>query len=393
MEPLSRRQFLATSAGAALAVGCEGLLSVAWGATAERRAAAAGEGELLRLLPFLGEGSVRTGEATGSGLGGRLYHDLGTMEAGKLLTPAGRFFVRTRRPEYLEGPGSLVLAVRPPGVSPFEMHRRELEALARPMGVHLLECIENGRENGFGLVSAGEWTGVPLAALFERTGTPADVPWLLLVEGFDRHAGSSPGSGPGANWIFSPADLEATGAFLATGLSGAPLADDHGFPLRLVVPGRYGCAWIKWVTNVIFLQEDALPTPHMAEFARRTGQKGRPKLARQYQPAALEHAALPVRVEERRVEGGRVFRVVGLLWGGSRPAQGLSIRFRPEDPWVPVEGFGGQESTATWTLWSHPWRPPGPGRYAIDLKVEPAALPARRLAAGHYRRMVEVTEG
>jgi DMSO/TMAO reductase YedYZ molybdopterin-dependent catalytic subunit len=389
---LTRRTFLAGSAafGAAVAGMRPWARAAALAAEGEGQATSA-PGEVLGTLPFLGEGEVAFGVLTGRGLGGRRHLDLSDLDPDHLITPADRFMVRTRRPEYLEGAGPH-LAVRSLSTSPIELSAAELAALAEPMGVHLLECTDNGRDNGFGLASAADWTGVSLARLFERTGRPAEVPWLLLVEGFDRHAGDPAGSVAGASWVFSPDDLARSKAFLATGMNGAPLGPDHGHPLRLVVPGWYGCAWIKWVTNLVFVPEDALPTAQMREFAVRLGQPRRAKRARDFGPATVEHAALPVRVEKLRVEGALAYRVVGLLWGGAEPAEGLAIRFRAEEPWVPVEGFTGQPGPATWCLWSHTWRPAAAGRYAIELKVEPSHLPARRLAAGHYRRTVEALE-
>ena len=61
-------------------------------------------------------------------------------------------------------------------------------------------------------------------------------------------------------------------AFLATGMNGAPLGPDHGFPLRLVVPGWYGCTAIKWVNEIALLDDTAPATDQMREYAGRTHQ-------------------------------------------------------------------------------------------------------------------------
>src|SRR6185436_10905211 len=131
----------------------------------------------------------------------------------------------------------------------------------------------------------------------------------VLVSGFDDHSQPSTHSTAGASWIFTLAELAETGAFLATRMNGEPLPRDHGFPLRLVVPGWYGCTCIKWVDAISFVDDDALATSQMQEFASRTMQNGMPALARDYLPAEIDQAAMPVRVEEWNVGGRLAYRV------------------------------------------------------------------------------------
>ncbi len=91
----------------------------------------------------------------------------------------------------------------------------------------------------------------------------------VLVSGFDDHSQPSRSSVAGASWIFTFEQLEAAGAFLATEMNGKPLSPDHGFPVRLVVPRWYGCACIKWVNEILLVDEEAPVTSQMREFAGR----------------------------------------------------------------------------------------------------------------------------
>src|ERR1700674_2708645 len=104
----------------------------------------------------------------------------------------------------------------------------------------------------------------------------------------------------------------------------------------------------------------------MQEFAVRMHQQGSPKLARDYQPATIDLAALPVRIEKWRVAGKIKYRVLGILWGGREPARRLEIRFNPEENYVPVDSLN-QSKNDPWTIWSHAWRPAAPGSYLIRL--------------------------
>jgi DMSO/TMAO reductase YedYZ molybdopterin-dependent catalytic subunit len=95
----------------------------------------------------------------------------------------------------------------------------------------------------------------------------------VLVAGFDDHSQPSQASVAGASWIFTFEQLTRAGAFLATHMNGAPLALDHGAPVRLFVPGWYGCACIKWVNEIRLVGENEPATSQMQEFAARPTRK------------------------------------------------------------------------------------------------------------------------
>src|SRR6185369_9127809 len=125
----------------------------------------------------------------------------------------------------------------------------------------------------------------------------------VLVSDFDEYAApyDPAHSTPGASWIFSFEQLAT--AFLATRMNGEALPEDHGAPVRLFVPGWYGCACIKWVNAIALVDDTAEATSQMQEYASRTGQTGVPALAKDYLPGVIDQAAMPVRVEQWRVEG------------------------------------------------------------------------------------------
>ena len=212
----------------------------------------------------------------------------------------------------------------------------------------------------------------------------------VLVDGFDRYVTTSASSTAGASWVFTLEELKSAQAFLATEMNGKPLTPDHGAPVRLVVPGWYGCTCIKWVERITLVDDAIEATSQMQEFASRTAQNGTPRLAREYKPARIEQAAMPVRVEKWRVGDNVKYRVVGVAWGGSRPA-GLQIRFNPDEDYVAVDNFSASKNDP-WTMWTHAWSPKAPGAYSIRLAVKDGSIPARRLESGYYVRTVEITE-
>src|SRR4029453_17551387 len=125
----------------------------------------------------------------------------------------------------------------------------------------------------------------------------------------------------GGSWIFALDELRE--AFLATGMNGVPLPADHGAPVRLVVPGWYGCVCIKWVNAIEFVDDRVPPTGQMIEFAARTHQRGVPSRAIDFHAAAIDQAAFPVRVEHWSTGSRSAYRVIGILWGGEKPSNAL----------------------------------------------------------------------
>jgi DMSO/TMAO reductase YedYZ molybdopterin-dependent catalytic subunit len=348
-------------------------------------------GKQVGTVDFLNEPPVPLEIPQGSELDGRLYTDLSALEASDAaVTPSEKFYIRTRASELL--PDSASWQVKLGGLveRPVSLAIESLKKTAMPMGAHLMECAGNVRQARFGLLSVGNWAGIRVPEIFDRAKAKPTAS-RVLVSGFDRYAHESRTSVPGASWIFTREQLEKAGAFLATELNGQPLMKDHGAPVRLVVPGWYGCTCIKWVDEITFVGENAEATSQMREYAARTEQKGVPELAKDFQPAIIEQAAMPVRIEKWSVAGKIRYRVVGIAWGGTQPVKVLQIRFNPEEDYVPVDNFQ-QTKNDPWTLWTHEWSPKVPGTYAIRLSVKEPAVQARRLDSGYYVRSVEITE-
>jgi DMSO/TMAO reductase YedYZ molybdopterin-dependent catalytic subunit len=379
-------------------------LSAALLAPALSRLQPVAAGRLVRTVPFGVPGAPATplNRLLGAGLDARLFTDLSTLSADRPVTPAEHFFVRTAVPATLPPLDGWRIDIGGRVERPAALDRAALEKLSRPAGRYLIECAGNADPDNYGLMSVADWEGAPLAAVLDSVRA-VDRAHRVLISGFDLEntpQQTSRTSLPGASWIFSRDDLGR--ALLATRMNGAPLPPDHGAPVRLVVPGWYGCACIKWVNRIDLVADDAPPTTQMWEYANRTHQpaevraaggavrSGPPGLARDYTPAVIDTAAVPVRVEQWSVGGRIEYRVVGIVWGGEKPTSALAIRFRASAPWMPVEHCPMPASTLSWSLWTHTWRPEEPGRYQIVLKVTDPSIRTRRLDLFYYVRDVTI---
>ena len=346
-------------------------------------------GELVRTLRFEDENHVIYDERWQQGWNGGLNADLSALTPENLLMPNERFFIRTTAPDDLDLAGPWSIRVRGLVDADMNLTTEDLTPFVRPQGSFVLECSGN-RGSGFGLMSAASWDGILINDLLKMLSPTTDAT-RLLVSGFDEPAVSSTPGTRGASWIFSFNQLVDAGAFLATRMNGEALPPDHGAPVRLYVPGWYGCTAIKWVDELRLVSEDEPATAQMREFASRTHQRGVPDLARDYRAALADQAAMPVRIEEWRVGVATRYRVVGILWGGQKVFDQLTLRFNPGETFVPVQVSPAMQHNQPWTLWSHVWNPPGPGRYRMRARIDDWSIPTRRLDRGWYDRVVEIS--
>ncbi len=328
----------------------------------------------------------------GPGLDARLVTNLSLLEPNRLITPNDLAYIRTEIPAAAaahQGPWTIATSglLAKDGTLALD----DLMRSSKAMGPHLFECAGNGNPSNFGLMSVAEWEGIPLTEVVARLKPSKDAAGVL-VSGFDHLGQLSQRSIVGASWVFPLASLDRLGAFLAVRMNGEPVPADHGKPIRLVVPGWYGCSWIKWVNEIRLVGSDEPATTQMVEFAGRTHQTEPHKFARDYAPADIQTAATPVRVEKRRIPSGLEYRIVGIVWGGTRPVDRLAIRFTKDDEFTPFTICPTPKTHTMWSLWEYRWRPTAPGTYDIALKVPDASVPQRRLETGYYLRQVRIDE-
>lgn len=330
------------------------------------------------------------GEVIGSELDGRLFTDLSDLTPENSVTPTGEFFIRTRSSQLMDASTPWNIQVMGLVEKPMTVSAEALTERARPMGLHIMECSGNTRSAHFGMMSVAAWDGVPLQQILE-TAKPQRAGVRVLVSGFDRYQEESITSEPGASWIFKPDELFSSKAFLTTKMNGQPLRADHGAPVRLIVPGWYGCVCVKWVNQIEFVSDEAPATSQMREYAGRTMQTGVPSLARDYRPASVDIAAMPTRVEKWLVSGKIRYNVMGLQWGSSAPSQAIEIGFDSGERFVPVKNISPSPGS-NWGFWSYAWSPPRAGKFTIRLRLKTATINARRLNSGYYDRSVDIAE-
>jgi DMSO/TMAO reductase YedYZ molybdopterin-dependent catalytic subunit len=347
-------------------------------------------GELLGTLGWPLEDNPPMETKLGTGWDGRLYTDLEKVSADSLVIPVEAFYIRTHAPPTLDQSGNWNIAVDGL-VDADSLTMADLEPFIEPMGHVLMECSGNGDFSHFGLLSSCEWQGAKIQNILNLLNVDPSAT-RVLVSGFDNQTVQSTHSTPGAAWVFTFEQLISAGAFLATHMNGEPLTPDHGAPVRLMVPNWYGCSCIKWVDEIQFVDEDEPATTQMMEFAGRTHQSAIHGLARDYKPATMDQAAMPIRIEKWRVDGKITYKVVGIMWGGYETTEALEIQFGIGMPFVAVDVCPTQIVNTTWTVWSHQWTPNDIGQTAIRCRIADNSIPTIRLNSGFYQRVTMVDE-
>jgi hypothetical protein len=126
----------------------------------------------------------------------------------------------------------------------------------------------------------------------------------------------------------------------------------------------------------------------MREFASRTHQSGTPELARDYLPAEIDLAAMPVRIES----GSCPARFATGSWAYSGAARRAPINSKFASAKTLAAHMHDERLPNALGALGAPWRPPATGVYAITLRAADPSIRTRRLDTGYYLREVEIDE-
>jgi DMSO/TMAO reductase YedYZ molybdopterin-dependent catalytic subunit len=293
------------------------------------------------------------------------------------ITPAGRHYVRTHFP-IPTGPRSIVFD----GVSTASaaISLEEIRALpARPMVV-TLECAGNGRrfldpkvpgeQWGLGAVGTATWTGARLRDVLARVAIPAGTVELLF-RGADDGVPKDLGRRIGYERSLPIEVALSEDVLVAYLMEGEPIPSEHGGPLRLIVPGWYGMASVKWLERI---------TPLDVPF---TGFFQMERYVIDGQP--LRHVA-PRAVLVYPPDGAvvkRALSLIGFAWSGAAPVARVELRRNGDEDWVamPTTFLERSESPYGWAKFtSHNLLLPGLAEeYSLLIRAVDAAGNAQPL--------------
>ncbi|ASU84462.1 molybdopterin-binding oxidoreductase [Nocardiopsis gilva YIM 90087] len=208
-----------------------------------------------------------------------------------------------------------------------------------------LACVSN--PVGGSYIGNARWIGVPLATLLKEAGVrppteggPADQ---LVSRSSDGMTIGTP-----------VADvLDGRDAMLALGMNGRPLLPEHGFPVRMLVPGLYGyvsaCKWIVEIELTTFDAFDAYWVPR--------GWSDRAPIKTQ--------SRIDTPTSGARIDAGRV-AVAGAAWAQRVGVDAVEVRV-DDGPWRPAR-LAEEDTTDTWRQWVLEWEAE-PGEHRLSVRA------------------------
>lgn len=280
------------------------------------------------------------------------------------ITPNEQFFgiAHYGWPEIEAGQWQLAITGRIK--TPLTLTLADLKARPRQEVTFTIECSGNSGLPFFnGGIGNAVWAGTPLAPLLEEAGVLEDgsevvffgadtgeetVRETKIVQHFARSLSLTE--------AMQPANL------LCYEMNGEPLPARNGAPLRLIAPGWYGIANVKWLQR-IEIWNTRLANRFMARdyvTLRQTGTEAEPVWTESWVGRALLKSA-PARV----VRNGDSYRIEGAAWGG--PIASVEVKI-DEGSWQRVPLDRSQQAETAWVFWSFKWANPAPGEHSITTR-------------------------
>jgi len=226
------------------------------------------------------------------------------------------------------------------------------------------ECSGN-RAPVQGLCSNGKWTGVPLAALLKAAGLKADgrevvflgadhgteeVEWRTQKYSLDQQFGRS-----------LPRDKAMSAEpLVAYAYNDEPLTRHQGFPLRLIVPGWYGVANVKWLSDIVAQQD-----PYLGKYQARWYRTVKGEMINgelKWMETAVTHMQLKSFVARITREAAS-HKVVGVILNDGAAIKSVEVKI-DDGPWQPAT-LDKQNTKYSWKLFHYDWKGATPGEHTI----------------------------
>jgi DMSO/TMAO reductase YedYZ molybdopterin-dependent catalytic subunit len=218
------------------------------------------------------------------------------------------------------------------------------DLLARPLIERYITMACVSDPVGGPYISTAKFLGAPLADLLRAVGVHPDADQIV-----GRSADGMTIGTPTA------AIMDGRDAMLAVGMNGEPLPLEHGFPVRMLVPGLYGyVSATKWLVD--------LQATRFADFDGYWVQRGWVQQA----PIQLESRIDTPRPFARLQRGAQVM-IAGVAWHQHIGVGGVQVQVG-DGPWQPAR-LGQVPSTDTWVQWVLPWTVEGSGPVTLRVRA------------------------
>jgi sulfane dehydrogenase subunit SoxC len=233
-----------------------------------------------------------------------------------------------------------------------------------------MECAGNGRARLVPrpvsqpwlveAVGTAEWTGTPLAALL-REAAPSASASEVVFTGCDH--GIERGVEQNYQRSLSLTDASSDDVLLAYEMNGAPLPPQHGFPVRLVVPGWYGMAHVKWLHDITVTDAPFAGFQQAAYRLRQDPDEAGVALTRMEPRALLIPPGWPDFMSRTRFVHPGPVELRGRAWSGHAPISTVEVSTDDGATWTAAKVESATGDWA-WRGWKMPWHAQ-PGHHAL----------------------------
>ena len=279
------------------------------------------------------------------------------------VTPVGLHYLLTHYDIPVVDPAEWRLAVDGAVSRPFELTLDELRSRpARELAV-TMECAGNGRAHVephvvsqpwlLEAVGTARWRGAPLAGLLEEADVSGEAVEVLFT-GLDRGI-----EGDEEQAYARSLPLEEalrTDVLLAYEVNGAPLPPQHGFPVRLLVPGWYGMTSVKWLSRVTVLTApfDGYQQRNSYRLRQEEDEPGEP-LARIQVRALMAPPGIPEFLTRARTVRAGPVELEGRAWSGEAEVAGVEVSVDAGQTWAEAELAPAALGRWAWRRWRFAW--------------------------------------
>jgi DMSO/TMAO reductase YedYZ molybdopterin-dependent catalytic subunit len=249
----------------------------------------------------------------------------------------------------------------------------DVRALPAEEVVATMECAGNGRARLtprpvsqpwlLEAVGTGRWRGARLRDVLERAGT-GDAAVEVLFTGLDR--GIEGGEEQDYQRSLTVEEAHRPDVLLAYELNGGPVPPQHGFPLRLLVPGWYGMTNVKWLGRITVVDTpfDGYQQARGYHFRQRDDEQGEP-VSRILPRSLMVPPGIPdFMTRERTIRPGR-HTIEGRAWSGHAPVTAVEVSTDDGDTWSPAMVDPPEHGPFAWRRWSFEWQADEPGRHVL----------------------------
>ena len=282
------------------------------------------------------------------------------------ITPRDQFFTTQHYGHPAIDLSSYRLTVSGLVTTPLSLSIAEVQKMGASELVFGFECSGNRRPLQ-GLSSNGRWTGVPLRAVLDRAGVKTDAREFVFfgadrgVEDVDFRGNITKVEQQYGRSLPREKAL-APELMLAWALNGEPLTAHQGFPLRLLVPGWYGVAHVKWLSGI-----HAQADPYLGKYQARWYRTLRGETINgetKWVETAVTHMNLKSFIARVTHQGGR-YTVTGVVLNDGTPIKGVDVKV-DDGPWQPaVLDPVTAKSKHSWKLFTFAWQGATPGEHTL----------------------------